>query len=85
MSETIDLNPRAEKISDEHLAELQEVVNNINAIQFEIGKVETTKHQLLHRLAGEQDKVTLLQQTLDDTYGTYDVNLKDGTINLPDE
>lgn len=85
MSETIDLNPRAEKISEEHLAELQEVVNNINAIQFEIGKVETTKHQLLHRLAGEQDKVTLLQQTLDDTYGTYDVNLKDGTINWPDE
>ena len=36
----VDLKPKVDKISDEHLKELQEVVNIINNIQFNIGKLE---------------------------------------------
>ena len=85
MSESIDLNKNAEKVSDEHLAQLQGLVNNINALQFEIGKVETKKHQLLHRLAAEQDGVADMQDILQETYGSFDVNLQDGTINRADD
>ena len=79
----VDLKERVDKISEEHLAELQKVVNNINGIQFNIGKIEVQKHQALHDLAVNQDKVGLLQDKLVKEYGSYDVNLNDGTINWP--
>jgi len=44
-----------------------------------------TKHETLHRLATVKDKITLFQDTLTKEYGTFDVNLDDGTINWPKE
>jgi hypothetical protein len=81
----VELKPRVEKISKEHLEKLQKTVNNINGIQFNIGKIEAQKHALLHDLAVSQDQVTLLQDMLVKEYGSYDVNLNDGTINWPKE
>jgi hypothetical protein len=79
----VDLKPRPEKVSKEHLEQLQKLVNNINGIQFNVGKIEQQKHSLLHELAMLQDKVALMQDTLQKEYGSYDVNLTDGTINWP--
>ena len=79
----IDLKPKVDKISDEHLADLQKVVNIINAIQFNIGKIEAQKHHLLHNLDESQKGVKTMQDMLVKEYGTYDVNLDDGTINWP--
>ena len=79
----IDLKPKVDKISDKHLDDLQKVVNTINSIQFNIGKIESQKHQLLHRLDGAQQGVQKMQDVLVKEYGTYDVNLDDGTINWP--
>ena len=72
-----------EKISSEHLEKIQKIVNIINGIQFNIGKLEARKHELLHDYTSFQDKITLFQDTLQKEYGTYDVNLDDGTINYP--
>jgi len=80
----IELKPKLEKISDNHLKQLQEVVNKINGIQFNIGKMEMQKHAALHELTKAQDEVSGLQNTLVKEYGTYDVNLNDGTINWPE-
>ena len=82
---TVELKPRAEKISEEHLKQLQQIVNNINGIQFNVGKIESQKHTLLHDLAKTQDRITLIQDMLMKEYGNYDVNLTDGTINWPKE
>lgn len=79
----VDLTPKAEKVTEEQLTQLQEVVNNINTIQFEIGKIEAQKHAYLHRLAGNQDRIKVLQDTMQQEYGTFDIDLKDGTINYP--
>tara|TARA_R110001592_G_scaffold33581_5_gene116241 strand:- start:1924 stop:2196 length:273 start_codon:yes stop_codon:yes gene_type:complete len=81
--QVIDLKPRAEKISQEHLQELQELVNNMNSFHFKIGRIEAEKHATLHDLAIAQNKITLTQDTLTKEYGTYDVNIQDGTINWP--
>jgi hypothetical protein len=81
----IELKVKAEKISEEDLKELQEVVNSVNAIQFNIGKIEVQKHGALHEFAVMQDKIKLLQDKLVKNYGTYDVNLENGTINWPKE
>tara|TARA_R110000824_G_scaffold182689_2_gene363747 strand:+ start:246 stop:515 length:270 start_codon:yes stop_codon:yes gene_type:complete len=80
---TVELKPKAEKVSTEHLTELQKIVNNINAIQFNIGKIESQKHTYLHDLAVVQDKVAIMQDTLMKEYGSFDVNLNDGSINWP--
>ena len=75
----IDLKP--EKISEEHLKELQNAVNSINQTQFKIGQLEVTKHHALHDLAVVQDRISLIQSSLEKEYGTFDVNVMDGTIN----
>lgn len=82
---TIEVKERAEKVSDEHLKEIQETIGAINNFQFNIGKLEAQKHDILHRLATAQDKIALMQDTLQKEYGTNDVNIKDGTINWPKE
>ena len=81
----VDLKPKVDKISDEHLKELQEVVNIINNIQFNIGKLGGQKHSLLHELSVSQKKILDMQSTFSKEYGTHDVNVIDGTINLPKE
>ena len=80
----VDLKPKVDKISDKHLKQLQEVVNVINNLQFNIGKLEGQKHSLLHELGLSQKKVIELQDELSKEYGTYDINLSDGTINWPE-
>tara|TARA_R100000426_G_C4726871_1_gene74291 strand:- start:134 stop:406 length:273 start_codon:yes stop_codon:yes gene_type:complete len=79
----VDLKPRVDKISKEHLNELLSAVNKINSLQFNIGRLETEKHKLLHEVALGNDTVSLLQDKMMKEYGSYDINLKDGTINWP--
>ena len=81
----IELKVKAEKISDEHLKELQEIINNINQTQISIGKLEAQKHNLLHDLAVTQNKVSIFQDTLNKEYGNDDVNIVDGTINWKED
>ena len=80
----VDLKPKAEKITDEQLKNLQSVVNENNAIQFRVGALEAQKHELIHQQASIQAKIVELQDTFSKEYGTFDVNLTDGTINYPD-
>ena len=81
--ELVDLKPKAEKISDEHLKEMQNVVNVINSLQFNIGKIEGQKHTLLHDLSISQKKIIELQDVFSKEYGSFDINIADGTINWP--
>ena len=76
---------RPEKVSEAHLENLQRLVNSVNSLQFNIGKLEQQKHTLLHNLSLTQDRIGVFQDTLQKEYGTYDVNLEDGTINWPEE
>ena len=79
----VDLKPRVDKISKEHLNELLSAVNKINSLQFNIGRLETEKHKLLHEVALGNDTVSLLQDKMMKEYGSYDINLKYGNINWP--
>ena len=81
----VDLKPKVDKITDEHLKELQEIVNVINNVQFNIGKLEGQKHNLLHELGLSQKKIIDFQDVLNKEYGSFDVNIADGTINWPKE
>ena len=39
---------------------------------------------MLHGIAGIQDELTSLQETFNKEYGTYDINIQDGSINYPE-
>jgi len=79
--EMVDLKPKVDKISDEHLKELQEILNMTNNIQFKIGQLEGQKHTLLHELSVTQKRIIEMQDKLSKEYGTFDINVTDGTIN----
>ena len=76
---------KPEKITDEQLNKVQTSVNNLNRLQLEIGSIEVKKHELMHQIAGLRDELTILQGEFEKEYGTFDVNIQDGTINYPAE
>ena len=81
----IDLTPKAEKITDEQLKKVQDTVNIINRSQLEIGSMELQKHELMHRVAGARDELTVLQEEFQKEYGTFDIDIQTGIINYPKE
>ena len=75
---------KAEKITDEQLKKVQDTVNNLNRAQLEIGSIEIKKHEMMHQIAGLRDGLTVLQSEFEEEYGTFDINIQDGTINYPE-
>ena len=76
---------KPEKITDEQLKKVQDTVNNLNRSQLEIGSMEIKKHEMMHQIAGLRDGLTVLQSEFEKEYGTFDINIQDGTINYPAE
>ena len=79
----VDLKPK--QVTKEQLDKIQNSVNNLNRSQLEIGSIELKKHELLHNIAGLRDELTSMQVELEKEYGTFDINIADGTINYPKE
>ena len=76
---------KPEKITDEQLKRVQDTVNGINRSQLEIGSIELRKHEMMHNVAGLKDKLTVLQSEFEKDYGTFDIDIQDGTINYKDD
>ena len=75
---------KPEKITDDQLQKVQTTVNSINRVQLEVGSLEVRKHEMMHQVAGLRDELTVLQGEFEKDYGTFDVNIQDGTINYPE-
>ena len=76
---------KPEKITEEQLKKVQDTVNGLNRSQLEVGSMEVKKHELMHRIAGLRDELTLLQTEFEKDYGTFDINIQDGVIIYPKE
>jgi hypothetical protein len=81
----VDLKPKAEKITDEQLKRVQDTVNGINRGQLELGSLEVRKHEMLHGISELRNTLRLLQDEFEKEYGTFDVDIQNGTINYPKE
>ena len=79
----IDLKP--EKISEEELKELRNVVAAINKLQFDIGTMEVQKHNALHALFQGNDRLTEMQANFKEKYNTDDINIQDGTLKYKED
>ena len=82
-NKVVDLKP--EKISEEQLRDLQQVVSAINKLQFDIGTMEVQKHNALHAIFQGNDKLNEMQGKLAEQYGTTDINIQDGTVNYKED
>ena len=79
----VDLKPQ--KITDEQLKKVQDLINAINRGQLELGTIETRKHMMLHQVSGIQEQLSGMQKEFEDQYGTFDINIQDGTINYKED
>ena len=77
---TVDLKPRAEKITEQQLERMQKAVGAINRAKTEIGAIEVQKHNILHVVNEMQSVLQELQQEFEKDYGTANVNIQDGSI-----
>ena len=73
------------KISNEHLSKMQEIINNLNRGQMEIGSLETRKYGLLNQVALLQNDLGSLQEELSKEYGTVNINIHTGEINYDEQ
>jgi len=76
---------KPEKITEDQLKKVQDTVNSVNRIQLEIGNLEIKKHEMMHQASGLREELAALQSEFEKDYGTFDVNIQDGTINYPKE
>ena len=80
----ISKDEKPTKISNEHLNKMQEIINNLNRGQMEIGSIETRKHAVLHHVTSFQDELAKMQEELKKEYGTDNINIHTGEINHED-
>lgn len=75
---TKDLRP--EKISEEQLNKLQNLVKAVNEGNQQLGHIEVQKHNLLHDIMQVQDMIGQIQKEFKNQYGNVDINVSDGSI-----
>ena len=64
---------------------MQEIINNLNRGQMEIGSIETRKHGLLNHVASFQNDLAKMQEELKKKYGTDNINIHTGEINRDEQ
>ena len=69
------------KISNDHLSKMQNIINNLNRGQMEIGSLETKKRAILDHVITFQSELVKLQEELKKDYGTDNINIHTGEIN----
>lgn len=78
--EAIEVSPKVEKITEEQLKDLQELVGKINNAQMTIGQLETQKDGVIVAVREFQMQLKSMQDKLEDEYGKVSVNIQDGSI-----
>tara|TARA_R110002020_G_scaffold283894_2_gene499514 strand:+ start:772 stop:1038 length:267 start_codon:yes stop_codon:yes gene_type:complete len=72
---------KSTKISNEHLNKIQDIINNLNRGQMEIGHLETRKYAVLDHVVSFQGELAKIQEELKKEYGTDNINIHTGEIN----
>tara|TARA_R100000544_G_scaffold34119_1_gene20791 strand:- start:17 stop:325 length:309 start_codon:yes stop_codon:yes gene_type:complete len=76
---------KPEKITDEQLKKVQDLINDINKSYMDIGSLETKKHATVHHIAALQEKIGEMKIQFESDYGTADVDIQTGAINYKED
>ena len=80
----VDLKPKAEKITDTQLQNVQTTVRTMDHLTMELGRIDVQKYGILKGIENVQAELDLLRQEMKKEYGTDNINIQDGTINYSD-
>ena len=75
-----DLKVKADKLEEKELQDLQSLLKNIDMLHLNIGRTRSAEHDMLHRLAGLNDEVKLMQANFQDKYGDANIDVRTGTL-----
>jgi hypothetical protein len=78
-------NLRPEKITNEQLQEVQQIVSVSNKVKLEVGNIEARKHSLLHELDIINKRLGELNTKLEEQYGKVDIDINTGDIKYPED
>ena len=73
------------KIKEEELKTIQEQQTKLNELVQNIGLLESQKHGLLHDIAGINKEIEEYKETLENEYGSVEINLEDGSYTKIDK
>ena len=76
---------KPEKVTNEELNKMQNLVDGINRSKITLGSMEMEKHRTLHNIAGLEDQIRLFREEMKKSYGTDNVSIDTGIINYEDE
>ena len=72
---------KPEKVTNEELNKIQNLINSANKAQVNLGGIEIQKHNILHQVEAIQTAITIFKDEMKKTYGTDDIDLQNGIIN----
>ena len=72
---------KPEKVTNEELNKIQNLISAANKAQADIGNIEIQKHNILHQIATIQDQIVLFREDMNKAYGTDDIDIKTGVVN----
>ena len=75
---------RPQKVTEQELAQLQAAIKTIDNLTGEVGGIEVRKHSLLRAMESVHSRLEAQRVKLQETYGTDNINLQDGTISYPE-
>jgi len=81
----VDLKPKAEKLTEEQLKEVQQTISYSNKLKLEVGSIEARKHLLLHELDAVNNKISEINKKFEEEYGKIDVDINTGDIKYLDD
>lgn len=66
-------------ITAEELKTIKDQQTELSTVVNQIGQLEANKHSLLHKIAGINEGIENTKKQLEETYGSININLEDGT------
>ena len=72
---------KPERVTNEELNKIQNLIGAANKAQADIGNIEIQKHNILHQIAPIQDQIVLFREDMNKAYGTDDIDIKTGVVN----
>ena len=71
---------KPEKITNEELNKIQNLIDTANRAQMQVGAMEIQKNDLLNRISAIQNQIALFRNEIQKSYGTDDIDVQTGEI-----
>ena len=72
---------KPEKITNEELNKIQNLIDSANRAQMQVGTIEVQKNNILNQISIIQNQIASFRNEVRKNYGTDDIDIQTGEIN----